>query len=154
MRRITIALILIALITFSFLKAQSVGINELKVKAPFDMPTVKVPDFSKCTTLSIADFGAIKDNKEKTSQAIAAAINKANKIGGGIVEIPEGEWLTKKIHLKSNVNLHLNKGAVLLFSEDPADYLPPVNTTWEGMECYNYSPLIYAYKMQKYCHHR
>lgn len=46
------------------------------------------------------------------------------------------------------MNLHLNKDALLLFSEDPNDYLPAVHTTWEGMECYNYSPLIYAYQCQ------
>ena len=80
-----------------------------------------------------------------TSEAISKAIDEANKNGCGTVVIPEGEWLTKKIHLKSNVNLQLNKGAVLLFSESPEDYLPPVQTTWEGMECYNYSPLVYAY---------
>jgi polygalacturonase len=67
-------------------------------------------------------------------------------LGGGIVIIPEGEWLTAKIHFKSNVNLHLDKGAVLLFSEDPKDYLPAVHSTWEGYECFNYSPLIYAYQ--------
>lgn len=132
---------------FSFEKQNSrVTINELKVKAPFEVVTIKVPDFSKCTKLSISDFGAVQGDKEKTSTAIAAAVDKAHELGGGIVIIPEGEWLTKQIHLKSNVNLHLNKGAVLLFSEDPTDYLPPVPTTWEGMECYNYSPLIYAYE--------
>jgi polygalacturonase len=137
---------MIAVIALSFAKAQSVEINGLQVKAPFIMPAIKVPDFSKCTKLYITDLGAMPGDKEKTSQAIAKAIDKANSIGGGIVVIPEGEWLTKQIHLKSNVNLHLNKGAVLLFSGDPADYLPAVNTTWEGMECYNYSPLIYAYE--------
>ena len=109
------------------------------------MPKIRVPDFSECKKLSITDFGAIQGDKEKTSRAIAKAISEANKMGGGIVVIPEGEWLTGKVHLKSNVNLHLNKGAVLLFSEDPADYLPAVHSSWEGMECYNYSPLIYAY---------
>lgn len=132
---------------FSFKKDKcSVIINELKVNAPFDMPNIKVPDFSNCHKLSIADFGAVQGNKEKTSQAIANAIIEANKIGGGIVVIPEGEWLTGQIHLKSYVNLHLNKGAVLVFSDNPADYLPTVHTSWEGMECYNYSPLIYAYQ--------
>ena len=126
-------------------KGRPVTIKEVKVKAPFDMPAIKIPDFSKCLKISIAEFGAIKGDKEKTSLAIGNAINKANKLGGGVVVIPEGEWLTKKIHFKSNVNLHLEKGAVLLFSEDPADYLPAVHSTWEGLECYNYSPLIYAY---------
>jgi polygalacturonase len=110
------------------------------------MPNIKVPDFSNCKKMSITDFGAIPGDKEKNSLAIEKAISEANRVGGGIVVIPEGEWITKKKHLKSNVNLHLNKGAVLLFSEVPADYLPAVHTTWEGMECYNYSPLIYAYQ--------
>jgi len=138
---------LVSLIFLSFKKdSTSVTQTEVVVKAPFEMPAIKIPDFSNCKEFSIVDFGAIKGNKEKTSEAINKAIAKANKAGGGIVVIPEGEWLTKKIHFKSNVNLHLNKGAVLLFSEDPNDYLPPVRSTWEGYECYNYSPLIYAYQ--------
>lgn len=123
-------------------------IRKIKVEAPFNMPPIKVPDFSKCEELYITDFGARKSDKKSTSQAIANAVTKAHDMGGGIVVVPEGEWLTAKIHLKSNVNLHLEKGAVLLFSEDPADYLPAVHTTWEGMECYNYSPLIYAYECE------
>ena len=110
------------------------------------MPDIKIPDFSKCIKLLITDFGAVAGDKEKTTQAIAKAIDAANKMGGGVVVIPEGEWLTAGVRLKSNVNLHLNKGAVLLFSENPADYLPAVHSSWEGMECYNYAPLIYAYE--------
>jgi polygalacturonase len=148
MKNATLYFILVfSFILFSFTKDKNcVTINELKVEAPFDMPNIKVPDFSKCKKISVIDFGAIAGDKEKTSQAIAKAIDKANKMGGGTVIIPEGEWLTGPVHLKSNVNLHLNKGAVLTFSEDPADYLPAVHTTWEGLECYNYSPLIYAYQ--------
>lgn len=124
----------------------AIKLEEIAVNAPFDMPKFAIPDFSNSPKISILEFGAIKGDKEKNSIAIERAIEKANEIGGGTVVIPEGEWITKKIHFKSNVNLHLNKGAVLLFSESPADYLPAVHTTWEGMECYNYSPLIYAFK--------
>jgi len=148
MKKITL-FILLALNTLfcSFKKADgSVIIQTLKVAAPFEMPDISVPDFKKCKTLPITDFGAVPGDKEKTTQAIAKAIAKANSIGGGIVVIPTGEWLTGKVHLKSNVNLHLSKGAVLLFDDDPNDYLPAVNTSWEGMECMNYSPLIYAWK--------
>ena len=147
MKQIFKCLVLFTLIgqSLTIVKAQ-VGFYDLKVRAPFVMPTLKVLDFSKCKIFSIVEFGAIPGDKEKTSLAIAKAIDAANKINGGTVIIPKGEWLTKKIHLKSNVNLHLNKEAVLLFSADPTDYLPAVNTTWEGMECYNYSPLIYAYQ--------
>ncbi len=119
---------------------------EISVEAPFEMPGIKIPDFSKSKSFSIVEYGADQGDNEKTSMAIATAIEKANMNGGGKVIIPEGVWPTKKVHLKSNVNLHLEKGSTLLFSGDPQDYLPAVHTTWEGMECYNYSPLIYAYK--------
>ena len=124
----------------------AVTTTHIKVEAPFTMPDITIPDFKKCKTLSIVDFGAIQGDKLKITTSIAAAIDKANKIGGGTVVIPAGEWLTGQIHFKSNVNLHLSKGAVLLFDDDPNDYLPAVNTSWEGMECMNYSPLIYAWK--------
>jgi polygalacturonase len=148
MKKLILGLVLFLSLIFLSFKANKskVTIKEVIVEAPFEMPAIKVPDFSNCKKLSIIDFGAIKGDKVKTSKAINKAIDKANKMGGGIVVIPEGEWLTAKIHFKSNVNLHLNKGATLLFSEDPKDYLPAVRSTWEGYECMNYSPLIYAYQ--------
>ena len=98
-------------VLFSFDKITGrIKINEITVKAPFGMPNVKQPDFSNCLKIYITDFGAVPGDKEKTSNAIAKAIDTANKIGGGMVIIPGGEWLTRKIHLKSNVNLHLEKG--------------------------------------------
>jgi len=148
MKKSILGLVLfLSLVFLSFKTNKSkVTIKEVVVEAPFEMPTIKIPDFSNCKKLSIVDFGAIKGDVVKTSKAINKAIDKANKMGGGIVVIPEGEWLTAKIHFKSSVNLHLDKGAILLFSEDPKDYLPAVRSTWEGYECMNYSPLIYAYQ--------
>ncbi|MGJ7030111.1 glycoside hydrolase family 28 protein [Niabella hirudinis] len=121
-------------------------LKSINVTAPFKMPALTVPDFSNCVQIRITDLGAMPGDKEKNALAISTAIDRANKAGGGTVIIPAGEWLTKKIQLKSNVNLHLEKGAVLLFSGDPADYLPAVHSSWEGMECYNYAPLIYAWQ--------
>ncbi|MBE7171489.1 MAG: glycoside hydrolase family 28 protein [Williamsia sp.] len=139
--------ILVCLICLSsfYKKDPGVPVQQLTVKAPFNMPRINVPDFSRCAKFFITDCGAVQNDQQKTSAAIAQAIDKASKAGGGIVVVPKGEWLTGKIHFKSNVNLHLDKGAVLLFSGDPADYLPAVHSSWEGLECYNYSPLIYAY---------
>ena len=57
--------------------------------------------------------------------------------------MPAGTFLTGAIHLKSNVNLHVDAGATLKFDTNPASY-PLVFTRWEGMELINYSPLIYA----------
>jgi polygalacturonase len=148
MKKIVIPCLLVTILLLSSFKKNesAVAITNIKVEAPFSMPVITIPDFKKCKILSIADFGAVQGDKVKTTKAIAAAIDKANKIGGSTVLIPVGEWLTGQVHFKSNVNLHLAKGAVLLFDDVPNDYLPAVNTTWEGMECMNYSPLIYAWK--------
>ena len=148
MKKVIVSLFLTpVLCLLSFSKAEStVTIKDLKVEAPFEMPAIHVPDFNQCKRFSIIDFGAVPGDQAKITLAIAKAIAEANRIGGGVVVVPTGEWLTGKIHLKSNVNLHLEKGAVLLFSEKPADYLPAVHSSWEGLECYNYSPLIYAYQ--------
>jgi polygalacturonase len=142
--------VVIGIVTFTLLSFKedksALRIAEVKVEAPFVMPTITIPDFSNCKKFSITGFGAVPGDKTKTSQAIAKAIDEANKTGGGTVVIPDGEWLTGQVHLKSNVNLYLSKEATLLFSEKPEDYLPMVHSSWEGLECYNYSPLIYAYQ--------
>lgn len=117
--------------------------KEIYVDAPFPMESVKefvYPD----KDFSIADFGAVKGGGINNAEAMAKAIEACNKAGGGSVVIPEGDWLTGPIHLKSNVNLYLAENAILYFTDNPSDYLPAVMTSWEGMECYNYSPLVYA----------
>ncbi len=85
---------------------------------------------------------------QNVTAAIAAAITACHQAGGGRVVIPAGLWQTGAIHLKSNVNLHLEKNAVLQFSTDPAAYLPYVLTRWEGVELLGYSPLIYAFEQE------
>ncbi|MDR2907506.1 MAG: glycoside hydrolase family 28 protein [Bacteroidales bacterium] len=86
-----------------------------------------------------------KQAKDAT-KAINKAIADCNKAGGGKVIIPAGEFFTGPIVLLSNVNLHISEGAVLKFSTNPKDYTPFVLSRWEGMDCYNFKPLIYAYK--------
>lgn len=98
----------------------------------------------KDQTFNILDFGAVPDGKANVSVAINNAIKACNAKGGGTVVVPEGVFFTGAIHLLSDVNLHLNEGATLFFSVEPKDYLPLVYTRWEGIDCYNYSPLIYA----------
>jgi len=77
---------------------------------------------------------------------INAAIEKCHAAGGGRVVV-RGEQSTGPIRLMSRVNLHLEKGATLRFSRDPADY-PLVLTRFEGVEVMNYSPLIYAFECE------
>jgi polygalacturonase len=94
----------------------------------------------------ITDYGAIAG--ADSTEAIRKAIEACHAAGGGRVVIPQGVFLTGAIHLKSNVNLHVPEGATLKFSADPARYLPVVFTRFEGTECMNYSPLIYAFEQQ------
>ncbi len=110
---------------------------------PFDMPVITAPSFPD-RVFDIRDYGAVGDGKTMNTRAIASAIGACFEAGGGKVLVPAGSWLTGPIVLKSNINLHIAKGAEVLFSTDFADYLPAVFVRWEGTECYNYSPLIYA----------
>jgi polygalacturonase len=108
---------------------------------------INPPAFSE-EVYSIIDFGAKNDGATDCSQAINNAIDKCSMEGGGKVIVPKGKYLTGAIHLKSNVNLHISEGATLLFSKNKDKYLPVVMTRFEGMECMNYSPFIYAYKQE------
>lgn len=112
---------------------------------PGILARIKAPKFP-ARDFVITNYGARPgaDSAEAIRQAIAAC----NAAGGGRVVIPTGTWETGAIHLKSNVNLHLSDGATLKFSADPQKYLPMVFTRFEGTECMNYSPLIYAYEQQ------
>lgn len=120
------------------------------INAPFAMPALErpaIPDRS----FSIVDFGAVsraEDPDVLNTLAIHRAIEAAAKAGGGRVVVPAGDWLTGPIHLKSNIDLHIAKGAVLYFSDNREDYLPVVIQRHEGVEAYNYSPLIYAFELE------
>lgn len=94
----------------------------------------------------ITDFGAKPDTpQEPCHEKINRAIVTCSTDGGGVVLVPKGTFYTGPITLKSNVNLHLEEGAVLKFSTDQKLYFPAVLTRWEGIDCYNAHPLIYAY---------
>ncbi len=113
------------------------------IKAPFDMPQLQRPQFTD-NRISIAEFGAVEGGATKNTEAFAKAIEACFKKGGGRVIVPKGKWLTGPIHLKSNIDLHLEEGAEIIFSDKFEDYLPPVFVRSGGIEMYNYSPLIYA----------
>lgn len=105
---------------------------------------IKAPTFPH-RDFPITDFGAKAG--AFAGDAIAAAIDACAKAGGGRVVVPAGEWLTGAIHLKSNVNLHVSEGATLRWVFDLTKY-PIVFTRWEGVECMNFSPFIYAYEQE------
>jgi polygalacturonase len=103
------------------------------------------PPVFKENGFDITLYGAIGDGKTDCTEAFRSAIEECAKNGGGMVYVPEGIFLTGAIHLKSNINLHLAENSVIKFSDDKTRYLPLVFSRWEGVECMNYSSLIYAY---------
>lgn len=115
-------------------------IEEAKIRSRIVPPSF--PD----NTLRIDDLGGKTGPEHDNTQIIAQGINALSEQGGGKLVIPAGVYYTGPIHLKSNINLHLEKDAVLHFYSQPERYKPYVFTRWEGMELMGYSPLIYAYK--------
>ncbi|SEF82880.1 Pectate lyase superfamily protein [Nonomuraea solani] len=93
----------------------------------------------------VTSYGAVGDGTVKCTDAFRQAIEACAAAGGGRVLVPAGTYLTGAVHLADNVDLHLEEGATLRFSRDPADYLPAVFTRYEGIELMNYSPFIYAH---------
>jgi len=111
---------------------------------PLILQRISPPTFPQ-REFDITRFGARGDGHFDCSRAIARTMDACVHAGGGRVVVPAGTFLTGAIHLKSHVHLHLCEGATLLFSKNPADFLPVVFTRFEGVECMNYSPFIYAY---------
>lgn len=146
----TIITLALAIITAGSAVAE--GIVERAQKAWSDVypqveARIKAPAFPD-KDYNILSFGK-KSKKEGFlyTKMINKAIEKCHEEGGGRVVVPAGTWLTGPITLLSNVNLYLEEGATLLFTTDVKEY-PIVLTRWEGMDCYNYSPMIYAYKQE------
>ena len=108
--------------------------------------SIRMPQFAD-KVYDITKYGAKTTNTAaKNQKAIQKAIDKCSKKGGGRVVIPAGQkFLTAAIQLKSGVNLEVQEGAVLEFAFEPELY-PIVPTRWEGLDCWNLSPLIYAYQ--------
>ena len=134
---ITLAVIPLCLIANDEEKAwkQSTGIEKQIKKTSF-------PN----RTYDITEYGARPElPDEPCHDAINRAILECSQNGGGTVLIPKGNFYTGPLTLKSDVNLHLEEGATLKFLTDPNLYYPAVLTRWEGIDCYNARPLIYAY---------
>jgi polygalacturonase len=108
---------------------------------------IKPPPFPK-RDFGVTNYGAFGDGTVDCTKAFQDAIAACNKAGGGRVVVPSGTFLTGAIHLKSRVNLHLTKDATILFSKDPAAYLPVVFTRFECTEVMNYSPFVYAFEQE------
>jgi len=103
----------------------------LYTNLPFSMPKVEAPVF-KNNVVTVTDFGGLGDGYTLNTDAFKKAISALSKKGGGQLTVPAGVWFTGPIELVSNINLHLDKGALILFSPDFTLY-PLVNTIFEGL---------------------
>ena len=93
----------------------------------------------------LSGFGGVGDGITDNKPAFDKIIEECSSEGGGAIVVGSGTYLVNgPIHLKSNINLHLQEGSRLIFSGNPQHYLPVVLTSWEGTRLYNYSPFIYA----------
>ena len=99
---------------------------------PFAMPEVKAPVFPD-TRVNVKDFGADPRGIQLSTDAFAKAIDALTQKGGGHLIVPAGIWLTGPIELKSNIDLHLEMGAVIQFAADENLY-PLIDTSFEGLD--------------------
>ena len=150
MKRILLAIVAIAVIC-----GKAFAQKTTKVEAPFGVVKIKecsVPE-RVVRVQGVQEVQGVQGVQEvhpsassgTSVQAIQIAVDECARLGGGHVVVPAGTWLSGPIHLRSNIDLHLEKGAVIEFLDDKDLYLPAVQTSWEGVECMNFSPLIYAF---------
>jgi polygalacturonase len=142
-------------VTPSLLKKNAAWVSKLSIATddawrsvmPSILARIKAPSFANRSFL-LTRYGAKSDGQTDCTDAFRKAIAACSKSGGGRVVVPEGVFLTGAIHLKSNVNLAVSRGATIKFSKDTRAYLPAVFSRWEGVELMNYSPFIYAFEQQ------
>ncbi len=131
-RNVLVSICLFGVIFVSTIVEAKNDYTYLYKQLPFSMPKINAPVF-KNNTVSIVDAGGIGDGNALNTDAFRKAIDQLSKKGGGKLIVPKGVWFTGPIELKSNINLHLEKGALILFSSD-FDLYPLVKTFFEGLE--------------------
>ena len=131
------------LCTLAVLAVQAQGWNEQQYKQIEQ--SIREPQFA-AQEFPITKYGAkVTNTAKKNQKAIQKAIDTCSKKGGGRVIVLAGlHFLTGSIELKNGVNLEVQENAVLEFVFDPTLY-PIVETSWEGLECFNLSPCVYAF---------
>jgi polygalacturonase len=108
----------------------------------FNMPAIQepeIPDYS----VNINDFGAEPGGQVLNTKAFEDAIAAVSERGGGRVVIPAGIWLTGPIILKSNLEMHTEPGALVIFS-DNKDLYPIIKTSFEGLDTWRCISPIYG----------
>ena len=118
-------------------------VNDHLKNLPFNSFEIQLPFFQD-KTFNIKDFGAVGDGHTMNTEAFKKAIEACSEAGGGTVLVPPGLWITGPIELKSNVDFHVERGALILASPDHNDY--PIIKRPEGG--YAVAPLIYGFNLE------
>lgn len=126
--------------------AQNSNSEEIYQNIEFKMAIVKEPIIPN-NSVNIKDFGAVNGGYVLNTKAFADAIEAVSKKGGGKVIIPPGIWLTGPIILKSNLELHAERGALIKFSPDKSLY-PLVETSFEGLNTWRCISPIYGKNLE------
>lgn len=113
---------------------------------PFDMPHVKPPTFPK-TEVNLLNYGGTPDGITLNTDAFESAMADLSNKGGGTLIVPKGVWFTGPIVFRSNINLHLQQGALILFSPD-FDLYPLVETSFEGLDTRRCQSPISGYELE------
>ena len=133
MRRFAAILSLIALsLACTPDSGEDAFLDELYRDLPFDMPRIALPAIPD-RSVSLADFGGVGDGATLNTDAFARAISELERLGGGRLQVPAGIWLTGPIGLKSHIELHVDRGALIVFSTDQ-DLYPIIDTNFEGLD--------------------
>ena len=144
MRKLKIisTLLVCAILIGSCGKTDQTDYNKIVAEAPFEINEFTPPVF-KDAVYNIVDYGARGAGVRNNAEAINNAITECNKNGGGKVIIPNGIWISGPIVLLGNVNLYIEKNAVLYFIKDRKEF-PVILSKYEERNKFKCHPQIYA----------
>jgi polygalacturonase len=117
-------------ISVSYAGGENYAYNYLYENLPFKMPKIQKPVFPACS-VKLTEYGGVPDGVTLNTDAFANAINALSKKGGGTLIVSSGVWYTGPIVFQSNIHLHLERGALILFTTD-RDAYPVIETNFEG----------------------
>lgn len=84
---------------------------------PVEMPQVKAPAIA-ANTVNIKDFGSVGDGVTLNTETFRKAISALEKKEGRRLVVPAGVWMTDSISLKGNIDLHIEKNAIVIASPE------------------------------------
>jgi len=129
----------------TFISATLLTVSAAVAQCPFEMPEVAIPQIPDYQ-VSVADFGAVGDGGTLCTDAFAQAMKALEAKGGGHLNVPSGIWLTGPIQFVSKVDLHVEQGALVLFTTE-YDAYPEVQTYYEGNSSTRKMAPLWAYEV-------